>query len=134
MTEVEKAGGNQQIANGAPKKNISQEKTQNSRTAAPKRTIVATNQNTPARKRIRLDLDTKLEIIALFENGAKFTKIAQDKKIPESSVRKIVKDKDQLRAQVKTFDNRKTSLPVSKYNGHEQWNGWKFWLHDILRI
>ena len=48
-----------------------------------------------------LTLSEKLEVIAMRENGAKWAKIASDKKINESTVRSIFAKKDEIKSQGK---------------------------------
>ena len=43
-----------------------------------------------------LPLDQRLEIVRLRENGLSFAKIARDKKMNESSIRTIWKNKDEI--------------------------------------
>ena len=46
-----------------------------------------------------LPLDQRLEIVRLRENGLSFAKIARDKKMNESSIRTIWKNKDDIKRQ-----------------------------------
>ena len=47
-----------------------------------------------------LTLSEKLELIAMTENGAKWAKIASDKKVNESTIRSIYAKKDEIKSQV----------------------------------
>ena len=49
-------------------------------------------------KRKWLTLEQKLDIIRLHEEGASFAKIGSEKEMDESSVRKIIKKKDQYKS------------------------------------
>ena len=51
------------------------------------------------KQRTFLQLDQRLEIVRLRENGLSFDKIARDKKINESSIRTIWKNKDEIKKQ-----------------------------------
>ena len=51
-------------------------------------------------KRNRLTLDEKLEIIKLSEQGLSNVQIGRQKEMHESSVRKIIKDKDEIKLQL----------------------------------
>ena len=48
-----------------------------------------------------LTLSEKLEIITMRENGAKWSKIASDKKVNESTIRSIFAKKDEIKSQGK---------------------------------
>ena len=54
----------------------------------------AKDNNKKTRKVLSLEL--KLEIIQLYENGAKVTKIGNDKDLRESTVRTVIKNKDKI--------------------------------------
>ena len=51
------------------------------------------------KSRICLPLDQSLEIVRLRENGLTFAQIARDKKMNESSIRTIWKNKDDIKRQ-----------------------------------
>ena len=51
------------------------------------------------KSRTCLPLDQRLEIVRLRENGLSFAKIARDKKMNESSIRTIWKNKDDIKRQ-----------------------------------
>ena len=52
------------------------------------------------RKRKRLTLDEKLEIIKLSEQGISNVQIGRQREMHESSVRKIIKDKTEIKLQI----------------------------------
>ena len=54
------------------------------------------NQN-PSKKHKWLSLSEIWDIVKSHENGASYPKISRDKSMPESTVRNIVKDKNELR-------------------------------------
>ena len=51
------------------------------------------------KSRTYLPFDQRLEIVRLRENGLSFAKIARDKKMNESSIRTIWKNKDEIKRQ-----------------------------------
>ena len=63
-----------------------------------KRKLENQNNSTPKKKNW-LPLSEKLEIIKRHENGASYAKISRDKEVPESTIRRLVKNKDELRKQ-----------------------------------
>ena len=54
---------------------------------------------TPSKIHEWLSLSEKLDIVKSHENGASYAKISPDKSMPESTVRNIVKAKNELRKQ-----------------------------------
>ena len=75
-------------------------------------------KNVKIKERVRRTLEEKLEIIQLYEAGARFSKIAQDKNMNEASVRKIVKRKVEIKEQAVTtakYDAKLTTKwPLSR--------------------
>ena len=64
-----------------------------------KRKLESNSNGTPSKKHKWLSLSEKLDIIKSHENGASFAKISRDKSMAESTVRNIVKAKNELRKQ-----------------------------------
>jgi hypothetical protein len=62
-------------------------------------TQVTNRSDTPKSSKVFLPLAKKLEIISLFEEGAKYSQIARDLGMPQSSVRTICDKKEKYRAQ-----------------------------------
>ena len=62
-------------------------------------TQVTNRNDTPKSSKVFLPLAKKLEIISLFEEGAKYSQIARDLGMPQSSVRTICDKKEKYRAQ-----------------------------------
>ena len=64
--------------------------------STPLKRKIDSKSETPSKKRKWLSLEQKLEIIKKYESGASYAKMAHEKEMAESSVRLILKDKDQI--------------------------------------
>ena len=62
------------------------------------------------KSRTYLPLDQRLEIVRLRENGLSFAKIACDKRMNESSIRTIWKNKDEIKRQ-NSMQKKYTDFP-----------------------
>jgi hypothetical protein len=66
---------------------------------SPTRFLIKNQKDTPKPSKVFLPLAKKLEIISLFEEGAKYSEIARDLSMPQSSVRTICDKKETYNAQ-----------------------------------